>query len=578
MSNVDAPKPGPVAHAGGRSSKRKSLDFFSRNLQGSGSLTPHLPEGTKREDSVKNALPRLDEHEDESAADDDTETVPRQNSSPAVSTNFLGPSDADTEGMVNARTVTTAGNTILYGAASRPGVHPVQGTKVNQDGWVAVENFAHSDTLVLGVFDGHGTNGNHVSNFLIHVLPECLQAEISQSNAGKLTPGVLTAAFTECDLMLREQDGFNVHMSGSTGVLVAFQGNNLVLANLGDSRAVLGSMEGNTVKATALTTDHTPDLEAEAQRVVRSGGEIRPLMFRGEFFGPQRVWVRGTNRPGLCMTRSFGDVYAHMVGVTHVPEVTVVPVKASDKFLVVCSDGISQFMNDDDIMREVYNGYSMGHPPHIVARQLCILAAREWTKYDTCIDDCTAIVAYLTPGAGEERGLAAQLASTAKRISSRDLAENAQNTGSPKSMLVTQRSSLPAHRRHSMDYRQSPLGIAPVLPRQASPRVAQAGASPVSNGIGGRLNKEMRRSSLGQRPGAQRSTSSAEKSEEYAEDGSLMRSLKTALAGKLFKSRRPSAPVGHRPGGMTGSGAGDTSANRVRAAEQGMQNLNVNRR
>lgn len=62
--------------------------------------------------------------------------------------------------------------------------------------------------------------------------------------------------------------------------------------------------------AQAMSRDHTPELEEEKQRVIQMGGEVRPLLFRGQGFGPPRVWVRGSNRPGLCMTRSFGDIGA----------------------------------------------------------------------------------------------------------------------------------------------------------------------------------------------------------------------------------------------------------------------------
>ena len=35
--------------------------------------------------------------------------------------------------------------------------------------------------------------------------------------------------------------------------------------------------------------------------------------------GPERVWLKDIDVPGLAMSRSFGDTIAASVGVTHIP-------------------------------------------------------------------------------------------------------------------------------------------------------------------------------------------------------------------------------------------------------------------
>jgi len=253
-----------------------------------------------------------------------------------------GPEDM-TEGMTHPRTIQCGNMVMTYGAASFVGMHPTQAAKVNQDAWVAVESFlSNSRKCLLGVFDGHGANGHLVSNYLVAAVPMALAAALESA------PSVSQAwaqAFSSCHSELKRHPTINANMSGSTAVVCLLDGNELVVGNLGDSRCVVGGIQDNETTAQAMSRDHTPELEEEKQRVIQMGGEVRPLLFRGQGFGPPRVWVRGSNRPGLCMTRSFGDIVAHMVGVSHLPELQFLTLRSTDKYIVVCSDGISQVPN-----------------------------------------------------------------------------------------------------------------------------------------------------------------------------------------------------------------------------------------
>ncbi len=101
-------------------------------------------------------------------------------------------------------------------------------------------------------------------------------------------------------------------------------GNKLVCANLGDSRAVLGSLhpdpphdiEGEYWIATPLSRDHKPNENDESERIKARGGRVMPYMDEnGDPLGPYRVWLPNDNSPGLAMSRSFGDTVASSVGV-----------------------------------------------------------------------------------------------------------------------------------------------------------------------------------------------------------------------------------------------------------------------
>ena len=118
---------------------------------------------------------------------------------------------------------------------------------------------------------------------------------------------------------------------------------NYYVANVGDSRAVLGTAaapgevtneEAKKVKARGhtllegriLTYDHKPSAEEEKERIIASGGEVMPIKNgRGDFVGPPRVWKANCEYPGLAMSRSIGDQVGTEVGVIAEPDIKVFP-------------------------------------------------------------------------------------------------------------------------------------------------------------------------------------------------------------------------------------------------------------
>ena len=46
---------------------------------------------------------------------------------------------------------------------------------------------------------------------------------------------------------------------------------------------------------------------------------LRFYNVNGDPIGPERVYLKNKPTPGLAMTRSFGDKYAHSVGVINTP-------------------------------------------------------------------------------------------------------------------------------------------------------------------------------------------------------------------------------------------------------------------
>ena len=59
---------------------------------------------------------------------------------------------------------------------------------------------------------------------------------------------------------------------------------------------------------------------------------------------PPRVWDKTLESPGTAFTRSIGDRHGSTVGVCAEPEVAVRALCASDRVVIVASDGVFEFL------------------------------------------------------------------------------------------------------------------------------------------------------------------------------------------------------------------------------------------
>jgi serine/threonine protein phosphatase PrpC len=109
-----------------------------------------------------------------------------------------------------------------------------------QDSWTGVDKLGGSHTLLLGVFDGHGSQGHCVSRNVAAFLPRTLASCPLQHPQD--CQDALAASLPECNQQLRRVSTMDCDLSGCTAVVSLLSGRNLVVANLGDSRCVGGGM------------------------------------------------------------------------------------------------------------------------------------------------------------------------------------------------------------------------------------------------------------------------------------------------------------------------------------------------
>ena len=274
----------------------------------------------------------------------------------------------------------------------------------NQDNYFVYKNFMNKKNYIyMSVCDGHGVEGHFVSDFIKEILPYDMSENLQAFNI--LTENelekekiydIIKQTFIEANEKLVNNEEINSLFSGSTCVSVIYTPEKLIIPNIGDSRAVLGRLinkETNEYKAIELSRDHKPTEKDEEKRILENDGRIQPFIEDGEFVGPQRVWIKEEEVPGLAMTRSFGDRVAATVGVVSIPEIKEYIFNPNDKFMIIASDGVWEFISSQeciDIIKEFYDKNDLKGCCEFLYQE----SSKRWLKEEEVIDDTTMIIVF----------------------------------------------------------------------------------------------------------------------------------------------------------------------------------------
>ena len=287
-----------------------------------------------------------------------------------------------------------------YYTFSHIGFDGEQDKENNQDNFFVYKNFAgKNEYIYMSVCDGHGIEGHNVSEFITKTLPIDLSEKLKNTNflsqKKETFHEIITETFLITQAKLIDNEKINSIFSGSTCVSVIFTPEKLICANIGDSRAVLGrfNKEKNIIEAIELSRDHKPTENDESLRIIEKNGKIEPFIIDGIETGPKRVWIKNEDYPGLAMSRSFGDRIAQTVGVISEPEIKEFEFDENDKFVVIASDGIWEFISSEEcvnIVKEFYEKELMKECCEFLYEE----SKKRWLKNEECVDDITIILIY----------------------------------------------------------------------------------------------------------------------------------------------------------------------------------------
>ncbi|CAN6354105.1 unnamed protein product [Urochloa humidicola] len=198
----------------------------------------------------------------------------------------------------------------------------------------------------FGVYDGHG--GVQVANYCRERIHSVLVEELSKAEesvsgvdlSGLESKKQWEKAFVDCFSRVDAEVGGNPTTAGkpvapdtvgSTAVVAVICSSHIIVANCGDSRAVL--CQGK--QPLALSVDHKPNREDEYARIEAQGGKV--IQWNG-------YRVLGV----LAMSRSIGDRYLKPY-IIPVPEVTIVARAKDDECLILASDGLWDVMTNEEV-------------------------------------------------------------------------------------------------------------------------------------------------------------------------------------------------------------------------------------
>jgi protein phosphatase 1L len=195
---------------------------------------------------------------------------------------------------------------------------------------------ARTDTIdgetvgFFGVYDGHG--GARAAEYVKQHLFSNL---IKHPKFNSDIKAAIAETYNHTDSEFLKADSSQTRDAGSTASTAIIVGERLIVANVGDSRAVI--CKGGD--AIAVSKDHKPDRSEERQRIEDAGGFV--------------MWA-GTWRVGgvLAVSRAFGDKLLKQYVVAD-PDIKEEVVDKSLEFLILASDGLWDVVTNEEAVAMV---------------------------------------------------------------------------------------------------------------------------------------------------------------------------------------------------------------------------------
>lgn len=105
---------------------------------------------------------------------------------------------------------------------------------------------------------------------------------------------------------------------------------------------------------------------------------------------PPRIWSPYGAFPGTAFTRSLGDEIAETLGVIALPEITSLQLSEDDRFVVIASDGVFEFLTSQAVVDMV----AQYEDPLEACQKVVAESYRLWLTYELRTDDITCICIY----------------------------------------------------------------------------------------------------------------------------------------------------------------------------------------
>ena len=264
----------------------------------------------------------------------------------------------------------------------------------NQDGLIVKQNLQNiRGQYLFGVCDGHGAQGQAISDYFKEQFVQTVELllpfepkpdQIQKALIGATEKVANSLAGTQIDIVF----------SGCTCLNVVVSGNNLVCANLGNCRAVIGR-GAEKWQSLALNVEHTLQNRKERERMIANNARIAvDTGENGEADGVERIYMGNQDVPGLEITRSIGDKIGKFIGMISVPETKAFVLQADDKFVIIGTQGLWKYMTGIEAVCIVRYSWESNEIEQS-CKDLVDEAERRWKSSGNDKEDITVVVVYL---------------------------------------------------------------------------------------------------------------------------------------------------------------------------------------
>ena len=258
----------------------------------------------------------------------------------------------------------------------------------NLDSFFLKKNFLEKEeNFLIGICDGHGIYGDLISQYISQNLPSFIKKESKEN---------LVKAFIDINNSLINNTKIDCSLSGTTCTSLIISLDKIICSNIGNTRAILARYENGYYNAIELNRDHKPTESDEIKRIISQGGIIKQNFDKIKKInnGPEKIFLKNSDIPGLTMSRSFGDNLAHTIGVINMPEVKSYEYTGGEKFIVIATDSIWQYIDSDECVEIIKEFYEKNLDAIGALNSLVTEAIKRWKKEENKIEDITAVVIF----------------------------------------------------------------------------------------------------------------------------------------------------------------------------------------
>jgi serine/threonine protein phosphatase PrpC len=219
----------------------------------------------------------------------------------------------------------------------------------NQENFFMKENFLNKkEEFLIGICDGHGKHGKLISKYIVNLLPKL----ISNTSENEIVNSYLQM---NKHIISENNKKFDCSLSGASCISLIISLEKIISINLGNNKAILARQENGLYNYVNLNRQHKPIEPDEKERILENNGDIGCLNENN--IDKKIIFLKNSDIPGLSISRSFGDIIAHSVGVISEPEVKNFYFNGKEKFVILASNDFWEIIDAEESVKIVKEFY-----------------------------------------------------------------------------------------------------------------------------------------------------------------------------------------------------------------------------